>query len=390
MSLKNGRYHGLERQNKMEFSLNEEQQMLRNSARDFLKAKYDKTALRELEASESGHSQKLWKQMAQLDWMGIIIPEYHGGVGWGLMELAILFEELGRAAFDGPLLCTVMGTMALVEGGSKDQKKKLLPKIASGKLILTMAIEEANVAYDLKQISASAEKTDSGYILNGTKLFVPYAEVAEGIVVAARTNGTAGDPQGITLFLLDTKTPGIQISPYDTLAPDKQYQVDLKNISATPDAVLGELDNGLDLICAIYKQATALTCTEMVGGAQHEMEVTAEYTKKREQFGRPLGSFQAVQHRLADMYTDVQGARWTSYQAVSCLSKGLSAKRELSIAKTFTSDACQRVAFGAQQLHGGMGVDTDYDLHFYFRRAKAMELKFGSAPVHLEALEREI
>ncbi len=374
----------------MDFALNEEQQMLKNSARDFLKSKYDKTVLKELEASDSGHSGKLWKGMARLDWMGIIIPDEYGGVGWGIMELAILFEELGSAAFDGPLMCTSMGTMMLLEGGSESHKNSFLPEIASGKLILTTAIEEEKVAYDPKYISVQAAPKNDGYVLNGTKLFVPYAEVADYILVAARTEGTAGDENGITVFMVDGNASGMSMHSQETIAPDKQYRVNFENVWVSSESVLGEINKGLPLIKKVFEKATALTCVEMVGGAENEMKITAEYTKQRIQFDRPIGSFQAVQHRLADMFTDVQGARWTSYQAVARLSKGLPAARELAIAKAFTSEACQRVAFSAQQLHGGMGVDTDYDLHFYFRRAKAMELKFGATPIHLKALESEL
>jgi alkylation response protein AidB-like acyl-CoA dehydrogenase len=374
----------------MDFSLNEEQQMLKKSARDFLKSKYDKTVLRELEATSSGHSSKLWKEMAKLDWLGIIIPEEYGGVGWGLMELAILFEELGRAAFDGAVMSTAMGTMMLLEGGSESIKKKLLPKIAQGKAILTVAVEEQNVSYDPKWISVSAEKKDDGYCINGTKMFVPYAEIADHILVAARTSAAPGKADGVSIFMVDKKTPGMSILPIDTLSPEKQYQVCFDSVAVGSDAVIGELDKGLQIIKSVYNNTTALQCVEMVGGAQNELEITAEYTKKREQFDRPIGTFQAVQHGLANMFTDVQGARWTSYQATSLLSKGSPAARELAIAKAFTSDACQRVAYGAQQFHGGIGVDLDYDLHFYFRRAKAMDLKFGSTQIHLNALSAEL
>jgi alkylation response protein AidB-like acyl-CoA dehydrogenase len=174
------------------------------------------------------------------------------------------------------------------------------------------------------------------------------------------------------------------------MAPDKQYRIKFDSVRIPSDRILGGLNVGLPVIRSVLAKAVALQCAEMVGGAEHELEATAAYTKERVQFDRPIGTFQAVQHRLADMFTDVQGARWTSYQAISRLSRGMPAAKELAIAKAFTSDACQRVAFGAQQLHGGIGVDLDYDLHFYYRRAKALDLTFGPAPLHLKALEKEI
>ncbi len=375
----------------MDFQLNEKQGMLKKSARDFLKSECPKTVVGELEESDLGYSPKLWKKMAQLDWMSIIVPEEYDGMGWGLLELAVLFEEFGSAAMPGPMFATVMGTLAILEGGTEEQKQEFLPEVASGKLIMTMAVEEPGAVYDPKFVAVRAvPEGDEGYMLNGTKLFVPYAHIANYLVVVARTEGEPGNEEGITVFVVDAKTPGISLTPVKTIAADKQFQVDLDNVSVSSDDVIGELDKGISMARAVLEKATAIHCAEAVGGAQQELEMTAKYTKEREQFDRPIGTFQAVQHRLADMYIDVRAVRWTTYQAVWRLSEGMPASRELAIAKAITGKACQRVAFSAQQLHGGIGVDMDYDLHFYYRRAKAFELKFGSPSYHLEALGAEI
>jgi alkylation response protein AidB-like acyl-CoA dehydrogenase len=374
----------------MDFSLNKEQKMLRDMVREFFKAKCDKSVVRELEGSVTGHSPALWAKMAKLYWMGIIIPEEYGGEGLSLMEAAILFEENGRAALDSPLFCTLMATLAILEGGSEAQKTALLPKVASGELILTIAAEELEVPYDPLFVSLPATSKGDGYVINGTKQFVSYANVADYILVVARTKGIPGDEKGITVLMVDGKTPGITLTELATISPDRQFQVDFDNVSVSSDQILGGLNQGLALVRATIEKATVLLCAEMVGGAEYQLKATAEYTKEREQFDRPIGTFQAVQHQLADMFTDVQGSRWTTYQAVSRLSKGMPAAKEIAIAKAFTSDACQRAGATAHQLHGGIGVDTDNDLHFYFRRAKAMALKFGPSLIHLEALEAEL
>lgn len=374
----------------MNFELDEQQQMLQTAARDFLAAECDKSVVRRLEASDSGHSSQLWKKMAELGWTGIIIPEQYGGVGLSLLELAVLFEEIGRAAFDSPLFGTAMATLALVAGGTEAQKQWLLPKVVGGELIPTLAIAEREVANDFRFVSIPAQPKDGGYVIRGTKLFVPYATIADEILVVARTAGKAGDEAGLSIFMVNAKAAGVRCSPLRTIAPDKQFQVDLDSVPVSADRIVGRLNEGFALLKPVVEKAVAIQCAEMVGNAQHELDATAKYTKERMQFDRPLGTFQAVQHHLANMFTDVQGARWTSYQAISRLSRGMPAARELAIAKAFTSDACQRVAFLAQQLHGGIGVDQAYDLQFYYRRAKAMELKFGAAPLHLQALEREI
>lgn len=374
----------------MDFDLDETQRMLQATARDFLQAKCDSSVIRRIEASASGHSPELWRQMAKLGWLGILVPEAYGGLGLGLLEMAVVFEEIGRAAFDSPLFATVTGTLAIVAGGSEAQKRDLLPKIAAGERIVTLAWAEREVSNDFRFVSVPAQRRDGGYAIRGTKLFVPYATVADDILVAVRTAGKAGNKTGLALFAVSGDVPGLHCSPLATIAPDKQYRVDLDDVRVASDRVVGQLGKGLPLLQSVAEEAAALQCVEMVGGAQHELEVTAAYTKERVQFDRPIGTFQAVQHHLANMFTDVQGARWTSYQAIARLSRELPAARELAIAKAFTSDACQRVAFTAQQLHGGAGVDMANDLHFYYRRAKAMELKLGASSIHLQALESHL
>jgi len=374
----------------MDFELDEQQRMLQTTAREFLAAECDKALVRKLEASDSGHSPDLWLRMAELGWTGIVVPEQYGGVGLGLLELAILFEEIGKAAFDSPLFGAVTATLALLEGGSEAQKASLLPQVAAGNLIPTWATAERDVSTDFRFVSVPARRQDGGFVIDGTKLFVPYATVADEILVLARTAGQVGDDGGLSLFLVPARTPGVRVQPLRTIAPGKQFRVDFDSVRVPADRLVGPLNHGLAVLKPVVDRVTAVQCAEMVGNAQQELELTAKYTAERVQFDRPLGTFQAVQHHLANMYTDVQGARWTSYQAVSRLSRGLPAARELAVARSFTSDACQRVAFLAQQLHGGMGVDVSNDLHFYYRRAKAMELQFGAAPLHLKTLEREI
>jgi alkylation response protein AidB-like acyl-CoA dehydrogenase len=204
--------------------------------------------------------------------------------------------------------------------------------------------------------------------------------------VVARTAGAPADGKGVALFAVDAETPGIKLTAIKTFAYDKQFQVDFDGASVSSDRAVRKPGGVVSMINAVFEKATAVQCASMVGGAQQELEMTAEYTKKRIQFGRPIGTFQAVQHRLADMFIDVQAARLTTYQVVWRLSEGIPAARELAIAKAVTGRACQRVAFSAQQLHGGIGVDMDGDLHFYYLREKAFELTLGTPADHLKAL----
>jgi len=375
----------------MDFAFSEEQEMLRKSARDFLSAECPKSLVREIEAGDLGYSPQLWKKMAALGWMGLILPDEYGGAGLGLIDLAVLFEECGRAAVPGPMFATIaLGALPLLDFGDDQQKKALLPGVASGELILTAAIAEPEVNEDARFVKARASRIGDRFAVTGQKLFVPYAHVAGHMLVVTRTRGFPGDADGITVLLVGARTEGMDIVPLVTIAADRQFEVGFNDVSVPSSGVVGTLHEGLPAVAAALRKATALQCAVMVGGAQQELEMTAAHTKTRVQFGRPIGAFQAAQHRLADMFIDVNGARWTTYNAIWRLSRGLRAEREVAIAKAFANIACQRVALSAQQLHGGTGVDIGYDLHFYFRRAKALELSLGSTPFHLGALEAEM
>ncbi|MBM4462766.1 MAG: acyl-CoA dehydrogenase [Chloroflexi bacterium] len=374
----------------MDFELNDEQEMLRKSARDFLESECPKSVVKQLEESDSGYSPQLWKKMAQLGWMGILIPEEYGGVGWTLIEEAILFEEFGRAAMPGPMFATLTGTLVVLESAAEGLKKNLLPQVAAGDLVLTLAIDEPEAVCDTRFVVTRAARKGGAYALSGTKLFVPYAHVAGWMLVVGRTAGSPGDGKGIAVFAVDGKAPGISLAAMKTFAHDKQFQVDFDGVPVSPSHAVRKPGGIVPMIKPVLEKATAVQCASMVGGAQKELEMTAEYTKQRVQFGRPIGTFQAVQHRLADMFIDVQGARWTTYQAVWRLSQGMPAAREVAIAKAVTGRACQRVAFSAQQLHGGIGVDIDSELHFYYLREKALELALGTPADHLKALSAMI
>lgn len=373
----------------MDFALSEEQEMLRKTARDFLSMECPKSLLREIEASDLGYSPELWRKMAELGWMGLIVPEEYGGMGLNLLYLAVLFEEFGRAATPGPMFATTaLGALPVIEFGTDLQKEALLTGIASGELIVTAAISEPEVNEDPRFVGTHAFPQGDRFAITGTKLFIPYAHIASYLLVVTRTGGTPGDGGGLTVFTVDANAPGISMVPLPSISGHRQFEVTFDGVSVPSDSILGTLHDGLSVVTSALVKAAALQCVVMVGGMQQELEMTAEYTRNRIQFERPIGAFQAVQNRLADMFIDVNGARWTTYQAVWRLSQGLPTEREVAIAKAFSNIACQRVAMSAQQLHGGTGVDVDYDLHFYFRQAKACELTLGSTPFHLEALER--
>jgi len=372
----------------MDFSWSEQQELLKKEARNFLDAEYPKQVVQELERSELGYSPRTWKQMAELGWLGLAVPEEYGGVGGGLVDLAILFEEVGKTACPSPLFGTlVLGTLPLLEAGNERQKRDILPRVVAGDAILTLALHEPETDCQPEFMTTGAARDGGDFVISGTKLFVPYAHVADHMLVAAATGEVGPDGEGVSVFLVPKGAPGLVLTRLVTVAADRLYEVTFENVRVSADDVIGEVGGGWGIIESTLRRATALQCAETVGVMQQALSMTAEYTSNRCQFGQPIGKFQAVQHRLADMLTDVEGARWISYKAISLLDKGRQAGREVAAAKVWTGEACQRVAYAAQHLHGGIGMDLDYDLHYYFEWAKSHELNLGTPWTHLSAIE---
>jgi len=375
----------------MDFALSDEQELLKKEARRFFDSEFPKKLVGELQESELGYSPEVWRKMASLGWLGLVIPEEYGGIGGTLLDLGVLFEEIGKTACPSPLFATIaFGALPLLGAGNEEQKRQLLPRMVSGDLILTMALSEPEADYQPKFMTTRAQREDGCFSVTGTKLFVPYAHVADIILVVTATSPIDDDGKGTTVFLVPKEAEGVGLVPLETVGRDKQFEVTFNSVQVSPPDTLGAVGGGWPVVEITLQKATAIQCVETVGVMQQQLAMTAEYTSNRVQFGRPIGSFQAVQHRLADMLTDVEGARWLSYRALSQLSDGLPAQREVAIAKAWVSNACQRVAYAAQHLHGGIGMDLDYDLHFYFEWAKARQLSLGPTPYHLASIEPTI
>ncbi len=375
----------------MNLALSEEQEMLKQAVRDFLAEKCPKTAVKEMEESKEGYSPKLWREMAELGWMGLAFPEEHGGAGMSFLDLAVLLEEMGRTALPGPYFSTViLGGLTILDIGSKEQKEQYLPKIASGELIFSLALTESDGKYDASSINVTANAQGDNYLLSGTKLFVPDAHIADYIICVTRTSKEAKPEDGITLFLVDAKSQGIKSTVLKTLANDKLAEVVFDQLRVPKQNILGDLDQGWPVIEKVIQRAAVAKCCETVGGLQQVLEMTVDYAKERKQFGHPIGSFQIIQHYLSDMATDVDSSRFITYQAAWMLSEGLPCSKEVAVAKAWTGEASQRVMALAHQIHGAIGVSMDHDLHFYTRRARAAQVTFGDADFHRETVAQEM
>jgi alkylation response protein AidB-like acyl-CoA dehydrogenase len=354
----------------MHFGLNENQVMLRDSAREFLAGECPMAFVRRAAESANACDLNLWAKLAAQGYTGIIVDEAHGGVGLGIVELALLMEEAGRALLPGPLFATVAMAGAVIDAcGSPAQRQKYLASIAHGDARSTLALVEPKSGWD----RAALQLTAKNGRLWGEKLFVPDAGVASTIVVVARDGA----------YLVDASAPGVTITPMAGMDLTRRlYAVSLTDAAAERlDAVAG-LDRALDI-------ATTALSAEMVGGMQRTLDLTVEYARTRKQFGKPIGSFQAVQHQCADMYLETESARSAVYYAAVALQEDAAdASAAVSIAKLYASDACRTVGNRGIQIHGGMGFTWENDLHFYYRRAKASETMLGDATFHRERLAR--
>jgi alkylation response protein AidB-like acyl-CoA dehydrogenase len=375
----------------MDLSLTEEQELLQNSARDFLRQECPATHVRAMEEDDTGYSPALWQQIAELGWAGLMFPEQYGGSGYSFIELCVLMEEFGRALLPSPFHSSVLTFgLPMLFGGSDAQKQRYLPAIASGKLLGTLALTEPSASFEPSGVGVRAESRHGKFVINGTKLFVLNAYTADELLVAVRTRDSGGPENGISLLLVPGKATGVEITPLHTIASDRQCEVEFRNVEVGTDALVGKLNEGWPVIKKTIDHATVAKCAEMVGIAQVAFDMAVDYAKNRVQFGRPIGSFQAIKHKCSDMVIDVDGSRFITYRAAWCLAEGLDAAREISMAKAWTSDACRRVCAQAHQIHGGIGFTKEYDLQLYFRRAKQGEVFYGDADLHREVVAQEI
>jgi alkylation response protein AidB-like acyl-CoA dehydrogenase len=281
----------------------------------------------------------------------------------------------------------VLGGLSILAIGNEEQKQEYLPELIRGERILTLALTEPGYHnYDASSVTAEATRDDSNYVISGTKLFVPDAHIADYLLCVARTKPR----NGITVFLTDAKSPGTKCTVLKTIAGDKLCEVVFDQVPVPKANILGRLNQGWSAVQKTIQRAAVGKCCEMVGNIQRVLEMTVDYAKERKQFDHPIGSFQVIQHYCADMATDVDGARLSTYKAAWMLSEGLPCTKEVAIAKAWMGGACQRVFALAHQIHGAIGVTIEHDLHYYTRRAKAAELTFGDVDFYREIMAREM
>jgi len=376
----------------MDFNFTDEQKMLRDAARGFCEKMSPMGFVLEMEKDEKGFTEDLWKGMTDLGWMGLIIPEENGGVGLGFMDMVVLLEEMGRMCVPGPFFSTVvLGALPIIHAGSDEQKNDILPRVAAGELKLTLAYTEPVMTkYEPYHIEVSAALDGDAYRINGTKLFVPDAHVADYLVCLVRTGGSVLEKRGLTLLLVDAKSAGIAISPLSTLGGDKLCEVVFNNVRVPRANLLGEEGCAWPVVEKVLQYAAVGKCAQMVGGASKVLDLALDYAKQRVQFGKPIAVFQAVQHHFANMAIALQGSKFITYKAAWLIDEGLPSTRITAAAKAWVSEAYKKFVILGHQIFAGTGFMEEHEMPMYSRRARAAELTFGDANYHRQVVADEI
>ena len=364
----------------MDLALSEEQEIIKNSAQNFLKKECPSSLVRELEEDEEGYSPDLWRKMAELGWMGLILPLDYGGSEGSFLDLAVLLEEMGKACAPSWFFSTiVLGAQTIMSMGTEEQKDRILSAVSTGDSIGTLAFIEPKSGYEIAKIQMATKSEGADSYLDGIKLFVPDVHIADWIICVVRGKKERDSGPGLELLLIDKKATGISITPLKTISGDKLFEVKFDKVTISPDDLLGNKEQSAKDFETILQNAALAKCAEMVGGAQMVLDMSVDYATQRVQFNHPIGSFQAIQHHLANMLIDLDCSRYLTYYASWMLTEGIPCEKEIAMAKAFTSDSYINITTLGQQIHGGTGLIKEHDMQIYFRRAKSAALSLGNA-----------
>ena len=371
----------------MALVLNEDEVMMRDMAQGFFAEKAPVTALRKLRDTrdETGFDRDLWSEMAEMGFAGIVIPEEHGGVDMGYLAAGLVAEQMGRNLTASPFLSTAVLAATAIKHGSDAQKSNWLPKIASGDAVIALALDEGP-KHNPRGTSATAEKSGNGFKLNGAKAMVVDGHVADALIIAARTSGEEGDETGISLFIVDPKTKGITTERTIMVDAHNAARIDLDNVEISGDALLGELDGGMDVLTQVLSAGRGVAAAELLGAGAQAFEDTVAYIKERKQFGKIIGEFQALQHRSSHLYSELEIARSAVIGALTALDAG-DAKASLycAMAKAKLGSVAKLASQEGVQMHGGVGMTDEYDIGLFMKRIRVLQELMGDAHFHTNA-----
>jgi alkylation response protein AidB-like acyl-CoA dehydrogenase len=370
----------------VDFALSPDQQLLRSAARAFLDEHVTPAAVRALWDDPRGERDDLWKEMARLGWLGLTLPEEHGGSELGMVETAVVLEELGRVACPGPYLETAVAAQGIDKAGTPEQQARWLPAIAGGAARATIALVDTELDWRPETTQTRAEPAPGGVRITGTKQWVAWAHVADALLVPAR------EPEGLSLFMVEAGAAGLRVSPVPTMDPGMRWStVELDGVFVPHGGRLGASGAAAPLLADLLRWGAVGAAATMLGAARRCLEMSVEYAKVREQFGQPIGSFQAIRHRCAEMLLEVENVHSATYYAAWARdAEAEDMALAASVAKAYVSDAARKVCGDAIQVHGGIGFTWEYDLHLYFKRAKTLETSWGDSDYHRELIVRQL
>ncbi|MFO7964525.1 MAG: acyl-CoA dehydrogenase family protein [Desulfobacterales bacterium] len=375
----------------MDFGFTKDQDLIRKSAREFFEKECPKEKVRELKTDKIGYDSKMWKKLAGLGYMGLVIPEEYHGTEGEYLDLMIFMEEMGRNIVPCPFFTTVCQCApAIQEFGTKNQKKAILPKIAEKGEVWSYAVNEAAANWEASDIRLFATPDGDGFVLNGTKMFVPYATSAKKLLVVARTRQAENPEDGVTVFITDANAEGIEIEEIPTAARDMKCEVRFNNVRVGKEDVVGEVDAGWQVVDYVLQYGAVLKAAEMSGGVQEALDIANNYAKERYQFGKQIGSFQSLQHRLVNMLTEVDGLKNLVYEAAWNMNEGTPDRMLNSMVKVKANKAYHRVCYDAVYIHGAIGWTEEMDISLYLLRAKANENDCGGTDFHNDIIAEEL
>ena len=371
----------------MALILNEEQQSLKDIAREFLQNNAPVTHFREIRDTENelGYDESLWKEMVNLGWSGILIPEEYGGFDFGMVGMGSILEEAGKTLTPSPLFSTgVLGASLLTLGGTDAQKQTYLPQIVDGTLTTSLALEESN-RHAPYSIETQAKKNGDSFLISGSKNFVIDGHSSNLLIVAARTEGSKNDVSGITVFLVDSETDGIEITKTNMVDSRNAANIKFSDVAISSNNILGEENNGASLLESVLDRAQIAISAEMLGNASQAFDLTLAYLKERKQFGAVIGTFQALQHRAAEMYSELELTKSSVIAACNAVDNNSNDLRRMaSLAKFKSGETNYLVTNEAVQMHGGVGVTDEYDVGLFMKRARVTEQIFGNSEYHID------
>ncbi len=376
----------------MNINFSEEQKMIMDSARHFLKKECTSEFVRSMAQDSKGFTPRLWDGMAELGWMGLVVPEKYGGFQGEFLDLVLLLEEMGKVNLPGPFFSHVLlGEMCLLSAGNEEQKEHYLPLLSQGEVIMTLALNEPESIYDFNSIATRAVVQNNSIVITGKKLYVPDAESANYIICVARTGDfVSGSEDGLGVFILDRKSPGITLRELKTMAIDKQYEIVLDEVKVVSGCTLGENGKVRSWLEPILFKAALAKCAEMMGSGQRVLQLAVAHAKNREQFGKPIGSFQAIQHHCVNMLMDVETCRWMVYKAAWMMDEQKSCQMQCAMAKAWCNEAYKRVVNIGHQVMGGIGYAEEHELPLHFRRSRFAEPTFGGGDYHRQKIADQL